>query len=78
MINAKVDIYAGRKINPSPGIIHNITIDGTRECGSEFCRRINLFLLQHINEFLVPYNQIGPVSKTFCESLDGLPEGLPV
>jgi hypothetical protein len=39
-------------------------------------RRINLFPLQHINEFLVPYDQIGPVSKNFCESFDGLPENV--
>jgi hypothetical protein len=58
-------------------IIYNTTIDGTRECGSEFGGRINLFPLQHINEFPVPYNQIGPVSKIICESFDGSPEGLP-
>jgi hypothetical protein len=52
-------------------------IDGTRECRSEFGKRINLFPLQHINEFLVPYDQIGPVSKHFCESFNGSPEGLP-
>jgi hypothetical protein len=58
-------------------VIYNTTIDGTRECWNEFRGMINLFLLQHINEFLVPYDQIGPVSKNFCESFDGLPEGLP-
>jgi hypothetical protein len=31
-----VDNYAGRKINPISGIIHNTMIDGTRECRSEF------------------------------------------
>jgi hypothetical protein len=53
----------GGKINPIPGVIYNTTIDGTRECRSELCRRINLFLVQHINEFLVPHDQIGHVSK---------------
>jgi hypothetical protein len=33
------DIYAGRKINLIPGIIHNTMIDGTRECGSKVWRK---------------------------------------
>jgi hypothetical protein len=52
-------------------------IDGTRECGREVGGRINLFPLQQNNEYLVLYDQTGPVSKNFCESLDGSPEGLP-
>ncbi len=60
-----------------PGIIYNTSIDGTRECRSEFGRRINFFPLWHIYEFFVLYDQIGPVRKTFCESFDGLPERLP-
>jgi hypothetical protein len=70
-------VLAGRKINPIPSIIHYTTIVGTRKCRSEFGGRINLFPLQHINEFILPFNQIRPVSKTFCESLDCLREGLP-
>jgi hypothetical protein len=37
--------------------------------GVSSVKRINLFPLQHINEFLVPYNQIGPISKTFVRAL---------
>jgi hypothetical protein len=64
-------MYAGGKINPMPGIIYNTTIDGTRECGSDFSGRINLFplQLQHIKKFLVPYDQIRPVSKSFVRAL---------
>jgi hypothetical protein len=72
-----VDLYGGGKIHPIPSIIHYATIDGTRKCGSEFGRRINLFPLQHIDEYLVFYGQIRPISKNFCESLKGSPEGLP-
>ncbi len=57
--------YAGRKINLISSIIHNTIIDGTRKCRSEFGGWINLFPLQHINECLVPYDQIRPVSKNF-------------
>jgi hypothetical protein len=52
-------------------------IDGTRECGSEFGGKINLFLLQHINEILMNYDQIEPVNQKNCESFDGSTEDLP-
>jgi hypothetical protein len=64
-----VNLYAGGKIHPIPSIIHYTTIDGIRKCGSEFDRRINLFPLQRINEFLVPYDQIRPISKNFVRAL---------
>jgi hypothetical protein len=64
-----VNLYAGGKIHPIPSIIHYTTIDGTRKCGSDFGRWINLFPLQRINEFLVFYDQIGPISKNFVRAL---------
>jgi hypothetical protein len=59
----------GRKINSIPGDIYNSSIDGTRECRSEFGQRINLFPLQHIFDFFVLYDQIRSDRKTFMRPL---------